>query len=67
MLASRGVVNGADQVYRLTVVPHGLVMVGTHVVHKHAAQVGARAGFPRARHTAASMMNQGAVAGRSII
>lgn len=35
VLASRGVVNGADQVYRLTVVPHGLIMVGTHVVHTH--------------------------------
>lgn len=35
VLASRGVVNGADQVFRLTVAPHGLVMVGTHVVHTH--------------------------------
>lgn len=35
VLAGRGVLNGADQVYRLTVVPQGLVMVGTHIVHPH--------------------------------
>ncbi len=35
VLSSSGVVNGADHVYRLTVVPHRTVMVGTHVLHPH--------------------------------
>jgi len=33
VVSSQGVLRGADHVYRLTVVPTGLAMVGDHVVH----------------------------------
>lgn len=35
VVADAGVANGADQVYRLKVVPQRIVLVGTHVVQPH--------------------------------